>query len=113
MATFGTYDFPDHKSGDTFPGVIFRLTDGSDDPIEIDGSVIEFHLFPDGEVVLSSDVSPGGITILDESSEDGGRFMIDEQIIDWPPRTYKYEIIVTFDSGKVRTYVEGHWTILD
>jgi hypothetical protein len=112
MAAFGTYDFPDHKSGDTFPGVIFRLTDGEGEPIPLDNCIIDFHLFPDGEVALSTE-SEGGVTILSDSSEDDGRFMIDEQIIDWRPRTYRYEIIFTFPSGKVHTYVEGHWLITE
>lgn len=112
MAAFATYDFPDHKSGDTFPGVIFSMADGDGAPIPLDGVQIDLHLFPDGEVALSTE-SEGGITVLSDSSEDEGRFMIDEQIIDWNPRTYKYEVVFTFLSGKVRTYIQGHWTILD
>jgi hypothetical protein len=112
MATIATYDFQDHDQGDTFPGVIFALTDGNSDPIPLDDVLIELRLFPDGEVAMDND-DVGGITVLSDSSGDDGRFMIDEQIIDWKPRTYKYEMVFTFGNGKVKTYIEGHWKIID
>lgn len=108
---YSTYDFPTHKQGDTFLGVIFAMTDGNDDPIDLEGTIIELVISTAcGDYSLST-ANTGEITILDDSSEDGGRFKIDEQIINWAPGNYSYEIIFTFPSGKKRTYIVGHWVI--
>jgi len=107
---YSTYDFPTHKQGDTFLGVIFALTDGNDDPIDLDGALIELITAAPHEEILTT-ADGGGLTILDDSSEDAGRFMVDEQIIDWCPGSYGYEIVFTFPSGKKRTYIVGHWVI--
>jgi hypothetical protein len=106
---YSEYDFPTHKQGDTFLGVIFSMTDGNGDPIELDGALIELKTSTPDEKTLSTGAA-GGITILDDSSEDEGRFMIDEQIIDWCPGSYSYEIIFTLPTKK-RTYIVGHWVI--
>ena len=109
---YSSYNFPTHKTGDTFLGIIFEMTDGNGDPIELDGALIELVIETAcEELKLSTDSEIGGITILADSSEDEGRFMIDEQIIDWDPGNYSYEIIFTFPSGKKRTYIIGHWVI--
>ena len=112
MAYYSTYNFPTHKQGDTFLGVEFHLTDGNDDPIDLEGTLIELITSTPHEETLSS--ATGGITILDESEDSSGErglFMVDEQIIDWAPGNYSYELIFTFPSGKKRTYVVGKWVI--
>ena len=107
---YTTYNFPTHKQGDTFLGVIFALTDGNGDPIELDGATIELVTSTPHEQTLTTE-DGGGLTILDDSSEDAGRFMVDEQIINWAPGNYSYELIFEFPSGKKRTYIIGKWVI--
>jgi hypothetical protein len=110
MAYYSTYNFPNHKSGDTFLGVIFTLTDGNDDPIDLDGAVIELKTLSPHIQELTT-VGGGGISIIDESSSIEGKFQIDEQVIDWCAGSYEYEIVFTLASGHKRTYIKGTWVI--
>lgn len=109
MAT--TYNFPDHISGDTFDGVSFHIENKLGD-MDITGSKIE--LFINRYLTLQPMLTTenGSILIIDESAVDS-TINIPEQIIDWPIGTYDYNIKITFPSGKVKTYIEGHWLITE
>lgn len=102
MATYVTYTFPEHNSGDTFPGVAFTAT-LNDEAISLVGAVIRMYV---GGKIYST--TTGEIQITDAA---GGKFQLKEQIIVLPVLTHNYEIEVTFSTGKVRTYVKGTWTI--
>jgi len=110
MSKLQTYNFPDHKSGDTFPGVIFTMDAAAGTGVVIAGALIELLGDPDNNVILDN-ADLGGISILEDDSDGNERFMIDEQIIDWPPRTYNYSIRITLSVGYVKTFVEGEWNI--
>lgn len=110
MPYYTEYNFPDHKSGDTFLGVIFRLTDGNTVPIDLDGATIDLHTLSPTEEHLTTE--NGGITVIDDSAAVEGKFMVNEQVIDWEPANYEYEIIITFLSGAKRTYIVGYWLIV-
>ena len=98
------YNFPDHKSGDTFGGVQFELlVNGS--ARSLVGATIEMQVA--GETLSSA---TGEIVISDAA---GGKFNVKSQIIDFTPAVYPYEIIITFSDGSVKTYIDGNWRIID
>jgi hypothetical protein len=108
MATYySTYTFPNHKSGDTFLGTQFTLKDEHTTAINIAGATIE--LITSSPSVKTLSTTTGELTITNGA---GGVFTIDEQIIDWEPGNYEYEIIFTFSSGRKRTYIVGFWEIV-
>jgi hypothetical protein len=97
------YNLPTHTSGDTFFGVRFVLSN-QDGPINLTGAVIT--LITDKNKSLSS--TNGKIVITDAA---GGAFQIPEQIINWPRGYYRYNIRISFPTGRVRIYVRGRWMI--
>jgi hypothetical protein len=99
-----TYNLPDHKKGDTFNGQQFHIqVNGSDYNITSATIVLDT-----GGQELST--TNNEITITNGVQ---GRFKINEQIIDWPIGRYKYEIIITTISGRVKTWIEGLWKIIE
>jgi hypothetical protein len=99
-----TYNFPNHQSGDTFLGVNFALLDGDNQPINIQGAKIEFAFVKARKLSTLT----GEVEITNAA---GGLFRVKSQIIAWQPRTYQYEMKITFSSGTVRTYLSGSWLI--
>jgi hypothetical protein len=49
-----------------------------------------------------------GLTITNAVN---GQFEIDEQIISIPADRYYYEITFQLQTGAVKTYISGYWTI--
>ena len=99
-----TYNFPNHQSGDTFLGVNFALSNLENEPISLAGAKIEFAFVKSRKLSTIT----GEVEITNAA---GGLFRIKEQIINWQPRTYQYEMKITFASGRVRTYMSGSWLI--
>jgi hypothetical protein len=98
------YNFPDHKSGDTFGGVQFELlVNGSAKSLV--GAIINMTVA--GETLSSS---TGEIVISDAA---GGKFNVKSQIIDFTPDNYAYEIVIIFSDGSIKTYIDGWWRIID
>lgn len=105
-----TYNFPDHIKGDTFQGQEFTyVRNGS--PIDLTGASIAMMLR-----VTKTQVTPdlsfsvgSGITITDAVN---GVWEIDEQIIDIDANTYFQDIQLTESDGKVTTFTQGTWNIL-
>ena len=97
----GIFDFPDHKSGDTFNALLFECSfvNGKN----LVGALVEMTM--DGKV-YSSDTT--GITITDGPNSV---FKFDKQIITHKPYIYPYEIKFTFADGDVQTYIRGNWKI--
>jgi hypothetical protein len=109
MSYYATYTIPAHKSGDTFLGVEFTMTDSGGSAINIGGAVIELITSSPFSETLTT-IAGGGLTITNGAA---GEFKIDEQRIDWASGNYEYEIIFTFASGRKRTYITGFWEIVD
>ncbi len=106
---YDTYNFPDHIKGDTFSGTSFHIdVNGSD--LNLSGATIEAEfkrsLTEDRQTLSTTN---GAITITDAT---GGDFEIDEQIINWEPDTYTYDIEIILSGGETRTWIQGSWTIL-
>lgn len=95
-------DFPEHISGTTYLGCQFYIERNAV-PLPLAGSVIEMN-FSNGQHIFTNG---SGITVTNPN----GYFKIDEQIIDWEPGIYKYELWITLASGNIGKYLMGSWRI--
>ncbi len=100
-----------HIKGDTFDGSAFEIKfDGV--AADLTGTVIKMQLrrnADDTTAALSlTSVASAGITITNELN---GQFKINKQIIDIPVGKYCYDMQFTFTDGRVKTYIDGHFTI--
>lgn len=110
-----TYTLQNHKAGDTFPGVLFTLSN-QDGPINLTGAVIEI-IFNNGEYIpnflgrnqIHVLTSTDGKVVI--SSAASGEFNIKQQIISWEPRTYTGVLRVKFANGTIKTYADLTWTL--
>lgn len=117
MATYTeTYDFPDHKKGDTFLGIQFEVLINSA-AVDLTGAVIKGRFkgqYGYNTYLLSTEASTvpepvdGSITVTDATA---GIFTVDNQVIDWFADTYDYDMQITLSSGEVYTFFEGTFTI--
>jgi hypothetical protein len=102
-----TYNFPNHESGDTFPGVTFTiLVNGIAE--NLIGSVVtaSFKMQTNPNIIKYLTSTAGQITVA-----AGGICVIVEQLISWPDGTYNYEIKFVLATGKVKTYITGTFEI--
>lgn len=109
MATIGTYNFPNHKKGDTFNGIQFTVNVNAL-PSDLTGCEIRMQLRNKNCVsVFEFSTINGRITITDAVN---GVFQINALIIDVPVDTYNYDIQITYPPNTVKTYIEGTWKIV-
>ncbi|NSW46216.1 MAG: BppU family phage baseplate upper protein [Bacteroidales bacterium] len=105
-----TYNFKPHVKGDTFKGCRFTVN-VNNAPLNLTGCQIRMHLrtnpLHDSKYELST--INGKIVIIDTIN---GIFEIPEQIIDIPAGNYYYDIEITFPDGKVKTYINGRFEIV-
>jgi len=102
------FNLPDHVSGDTFDGMRFVLT-LNDVPMDITDAVIVLTAVGESDtIVLDNDAVTPEIAIIDAPN---GIFEISKQIITGISTSYTYSIKITFDSGDIKTYIYGGWTI--
>ena len=97
------------KKGDTWNGVQFQYI-LNDTPIDLTGSVIKIEFrFLQKEGQLTATLTIGnGITLTDAQN---GIFVIDPILITWKVGTHFFDIQLTDNTGIVKTYVEGIFTI--
>ena len=94
------------KRGDTFDQVTFTINiDGV--PLDLTGATIRMQLRKSAGAPVA--FTPE-LSIINAAS---GEFAIDEQIIDIPACVYKYDIEIELDSGEVKTWIYGNFTIND
>lgn len=108
-----TYNFPNHKKGDTFLGTQITVSLNGE---TIDTSLYEVRMQLRRRAEKNADVAfefnsdgehDGDITL-----GDNGVITLEPVIIDIAPGKYFYDIEFTLIStGKVRTWVEGYWII--
>ncbi len=107
-----TYDFPDHRKGDTFAGVQFTIVKNGS-PLDLTGASLRMEmreLTPTGSVGDTfTDDSDGGLTITDAAN---GVITFDEQVVDILAMLYYYDIEITLSNGDVKTYIVGTWIII-
>lgn len=107
-----TYDFPDHRKGDTFAGVQFTITKNGS-PLDLTSASLRMEmreLTPTGSVGATfTDDSGGGLTITDAVN---GVLTFDEQVVDVSALLYHYDIQITLSNGDVKSYIVGTWDII-
>lgn len=122
MANPETYNFQNHKKGDTFKAKSFEIiietknTLGeviSTAPLNLTGARIRMHLKlnnrPETIATKIFDTLDSSIII---TSPLNGKFEIVEQVIDIPAAVYVYDTEIILQSGEIDTYMEGKWQIL-
>jgi hypothetical protein len=106
------FDFPTHRSGDTWRGVnSITILDGQT-PINLTGCkiYIQFRSIYNyaSPVVLTLSTEDNTIKI---SNVLTGIITIPEQIIDIPVGRYRYDLQIDFPNGSSMTYMEGEFEI--
>lgn len=104
------YDFPSHFSGDTFPGLSFTIVKNSL-PFDLSDCNIDITFVHEENAAYTYTLDTGnGVAVTNDT---GGIFQVDEQIINFYPGLYNYDITIeTADTG-LYTWVYGTWSILD
>lgn len=108
-----TYNFPNHRRGDTFNGYQFEINQNGD-PVDLTGAdiKIQFRTTPESRnVVLEWSTEDGSITISGAESNVINMGIKEGSEMDVAPGTYKYDIHVLLSSGVTNTYVKGSMKI--
>lgn len=100
-----TYNFRNHKQGDTINEVGFQLLINNA-AINITGTNIIATFTLDREKHIMDIGS--GLTVTDAAT---GKFKFDEQVIAWREGKYKMEVCFHFQDGKIKTYLTGQLTV--
>jgi len=101
---------PKHKKGNTFPGHDFYALNEDLTPYDLTGCAIKSSFkygSSDGEIVQTFSLV-SGFTMIDAVA---GHYSLDEQIINWTPGKYYYDIQITKADAKVDKPIAGTWTI--
>jgi hypothetical protein len=104
-----TYNFQDHKKGDTMNAIVFTITRDAS-PEDLTGASIKMKLRElnvRGDVAATYEVGTG-FTLSDPSN---GEMTFDKQVIDLTAMKYVHDIEVTLASGDIYTWIKGEWTI--
>ena len=112
MPTLATYNIPNHLKGDTFNGIAFTLTtEVPAAPIDLTGAAIKVQFRKGNKTgFMQKELSIGsGITVTDAPN---GTFQLNPFKADWQPSIYYYDVEITFPSGRVKTYIEGTFKIV-
>lgn len=111
--TIGTYDFPDHKRGDTFPSVLFSFSI-SDVPLNLSGSNVLVQFRPKDYAPPSLEFSTENGTIQIQGTdlnqvrlmERSGSQMLLE------PGYHFYDMDIKRLDGTNKTYLQGRLKII-
>ncbi len=111
--TIGTYDFPDHKRGDTFPSVLFTFTI-SDTDLNLSGSnvLVQFRAKDYSPTALQFSTEDGTIEIQGTNynqvrlmERSGSSMLLD-------PGYYFYDMDIQRPNGVNKTYLQGKIKII-
>jgi methyl-accepting chemotaxis protein len=108
------FDFPKHRSGDTWRGITsITLTDENDSVVDLTDCklYIQFRSIYNlaSPVVLLLSTENNTITLTNPTS---GIISIPQQIINVPVGRYRYDLQVDFPDGTSNTYMYGEWEII-
>lgn len=105
-----TYDFPDHRKGDTIEAITFTITVNGD-PLDLTGASAKMDLRKNNvKQKRYTTAANDGLTIVSPATD--GKLRFDKKIVDVPPNTYDYDIEITLANGDVKTYIAGNWKII-
>lgn len=108
MAT--TYDFPEHRKGDTMEAVTFTITVNSV-ALNLTGASAKMDLRKQGLQKKRYTTTAGdGLTIVAPATD--GKLRFDKKVVDIPADTYDYDIQITLSSGDIKTYIAGKFPIV-
>lgn len=113
--TPGTYNFPNHRRGDTFNGHSFEINQNGD-PVDFTGADIKIQFRTTGEsrnIILEWSTDDGSITISGGDDNVINMAAKTGEEMDVTPGTYKYDIQVILASGVTNTYVKGSMKIVN
>lgn len=101
------YDFEPHKRGDTVDPKTFDITiNGSAPASPI--TEVKIELRKDCKVYKRYSISGGEIVL-----NSPGNFTISQHVLDLAEGHYNYDLEVTFQNGKIKTYLRGTWWIFE
>lgn len=95
-----------HKRGDTFAEVPINVKVNNTN-LNLTGSTILMQLRKEAGGIIAF------VPLITIEDGTGGNFYIDEQIIDIPACSYKYDIQITLADDTVNTWISGTFTITD
>ncbi len=102
------YDLPNVRKGDTFDGVAFTLLlDG--DPMDLDGATVSMKVRSQsstGTLVDTLTIANSRITRI------ANALTIVPFLVTYAAGNYYYDLQITFDDGRVKTYIFGNWVII-
>jgi hypothetical protein len=99
MEDYAIHNFRKHRKGMTFNGKLFTFT------AHPSGILVGAYMVTDSSIQLNVG---SGITIIDAVN---WVFKIDQQIINWAIRDYRYEIVTISSTGITKTFIQGVWSI--
>jgi hypothetical protein len=105
-----TYNFPDHRKGDTIEAITFTITVNTV-ALDLTGASAKMDVRNSkGNRLARFTTTPAaGLTILAPATD--GKLRFDEQIIGIEAGTHDYDIEITLADDSVKTYIAGRWTI--
>lgn len=105
-----TQNFKDVFRGDSFGEKDITMLNGTT-PIDLTGVLIkcQFRLGSKIGTVAKEVSETNGIIIYDPTN---GKFKFEDFIVDWTAGTYFYDVQFTFTNGKVKTYIEGFFKVI-
>lgn len=105
------YNIADAVENTTFVGVQFTVTVNAS-ALDLTGAEIRMNVKRKGKPNAQNyELKTGsGLTITNAAN---GVFTLDEQIINIPAGSWKYDITFYLLDGSVHNYIKGDWTILE
>jgi hypothetical protein len=96
------------KFGNTYDGAEFTvIVNGV--PLNLVGASLTMQVRYKYDTAVIKEFSLGaGLTLTDPAN---GKFTYDRQIIDMPPGSYQYDILIDLANGDRKTYPTGSFTV--
>ena len=107
------FNFPKHRSGDTWRGISTITIVENETPIDLTGCKIYiqfrsiYNLASPVVLLLSTDNNTVNILV-----PTLGIISIPEQIVNVPTGIYRYDLQIDFPNGESKTFLEGEWEII-
>ena len=103
------YNIPNQRRGDTWDGIPSLGIKENGIPVNLSGAAVSMELRQEYDAPVALTLTTTNSTILINSNLSS--VCIPPFIVDIPPATYLYDIQVVYATGRIKTYVQGNWTI--
>lgn len=111
MAYETNFNFPDHKSGNTFDGLSFTIAVNGV-AVDLTGASVAAYFRKDsidGTVSLEMTTDNGKLTLNSPATD--GVINVAKQLVSLAWGTYYYDVRYVLADGETKTRVGGSWTI--